>query len=210
MTNSVCIFYLPDGEVWAKYLQERLNSEQYDISAVTKHYRDVSTAKNTQTKLNIMLITPELIESHNLDLRVDYGGATCVAVLAGVDHENWILAKTVLRLDNELDWFIYELEADADSVRDLMVFIVSLYESIGRQSPRLSWPERESLSSDTDNETGKGVVQIGTRYNKVEGTGVKETVEDDARPESVGSIYKELPAPRPVHAISHVFEKVRI
>lgn len=202
----VCIFYLSDGEVWAKYLQDRLISEEYDISAVLKHFRDISTVKHTQAKLNIMLITPELIETDDLDLCVNYGGATCVAVLAGVDHDSWISAKNVLKLDNELDWFIYELEEGANSVRDLMMFIVSLYESIGRKSPRLSWPE----SSDTDNETRKGNVQTGSRYNELEGT--KNTVigDDYVRPESGGSIYKELPAPRPVHTISNIFEKVRI
>ena len=201
MTDSVCIFYLPDGEVWAKYLQER--SQQYDISAELKPFRDKSAAKHTRARLNIMLITPELIETDDLDIRADYGGVTSVAVLTGVNHDSWSCAKKVLKLDDEFDWFIYELEGDADSARDLMVFIVSLYESIGRKSPRLSWPESPS---GTDTDDGKGEIHTSSSKEVVNS---KENAADKNRPGSGGSLYDKLPAPRPLHAISHVFEKVR-
>ena len=197
MADMVCIFHLSDGEVWAKYLQETLqNSEKYDITAVLRHYRDI--ADGIQAKLNILLITPEIIETDELDLRSEYGGATCIAVLAGVDHDDWIVAKNVLRLDTELDWFIYELEAEGGSVRDLIVLIVSLYESIGRKSPMSFWSERDSpsVSSDTD--------------NGAEDPKAKEEIKAIARPGSNGSIYKELPPTRPVQTVTHVFEKVRL
>lgn len=205
MADYTCIYFVTDGKPWAEYIKDTLASKEYDISVILRDFREwhtLSPAK-AHSKLDILLISPGLLEAEGLDFKNEFDSTPTVVVLTGVDNDDWNFAKQALRMDSKLDWFIHELESKEGSVRDLIMLIVSLYERAVTQSPNPSLSERESASSGAEDDAIKGTNEAGIKKT-VKTTDLQEK-EDKGRAES---IYDPLPPTRPLNRITNVFRKV--
>lgn len=196
MSESVSIYFTSDGKEWADYLEGTFSSKKYEMTAVLSDFSE--PADSTDAKLNILLITPALLELDDTDIKCHFSSTTSIAVLAGVSDEDWKLASKIIQLDRRLDLYVYELGENEESVKNLVTLIVSLYESIGRQYPRFSESDTESLQSGTDEEIRKPSLE----NSSVNSTCVSSATETDDNKE-----YQFLPCNRPVHAVSFVFRK---
>ena len=197
MSESVSIYYTSDGQEWANYLEDKFSSKKYEMTAVLSDFSEPTDW--TDAKLNILLITPALLELDHTDIQCHFSSTTFLAVLAGVSFEDWELASKVIQLDTRLDLFRYELAENEESVKNLITLIVSLFESIGRQSPRLSW-DGESIPSSSEDEV---------RKPSLDNSNIKPTCAPDTKDTENDKEYQFLPCNKPVHAVSFVFRKVR-
>ena len=183
MSDYITIHYISDGKEWATYLQDKFNSEGYSIKTVL---RDFEASKSpTQGIVNIFLITPDLFEIENWDLMGHFKRDTSMVVLTGVNHADWTMG---IKNESLADWKSYEVNEDEESVRGLIMTIVSLYES-SQQIP--FWPSSNNMEK-------------SERRKKD-----KNNIEPCQRPDSISTLYAPLPKhSKPVNTVSHVFRQV--
>ena len=138
MSEKISLFYTSDGQTWADYLKDKLNSKDYSIPAESIDFND-KTADFT-AKVNVFLVTPDFLELKDYwPLLESCDTKTSVAVLAGVDHADWILAASTYKVESVLEWFDFPLEANDTCVKDLLMTIIGIYEMIG--DPDDTWGE---------------------------------------------------------------------
>ena len=178
MTNKVSIFFTSDGVEWAGYLQDKLSCKDCNINTelVNLSNKDIDFL----SKVNVFLVSPDFLELKSWDILNKFDSKTAIAVLAGVDHNDWIEATGKHNIETVLEWLDYELEASDRSVRDLLVTIIGIYEiqeEFG-DDPDADWNNYMNVPSDKPNEAD--------------------------------SFYKVLPSRpcRPVNAVTNVFRKV--
>lgn len=177
MTNKVSIFFTSDGVEWAGYLQDKLSCKDCNINTelVNLSNKDIDFL----SKVNVFLVSPDFLELKSWDILNKFDSKTAIAVLAGVDHNDWIEATGKHNIETVLEWLDYELEASDRSVRDLLVTIIGIYEiqeEFG-DDPDADWNNYMNVPSDKPNEAD--------------------------------SFYKVLPSRpcRPVNAVTNVFRK---
>ena len=212
MSEELTIYYTPDAKTWAEYLRDTLNSKAYNIAAVLK---DIAEAKaQKESKVNIILISPDLIELDNWDFMKDFDSSTSIAVLTGVDHGDWTSAAINFNMESVLDWFDYQLLANEESVTSLIIVIISLYESIieentsdGTETECQTDDETELL--DIEEDIQKVTLDTDDYYNVENGNIDSITKDDPDRLVSNSSPYEVLPSSKPVNTISYVFRQVK-
>ena len=234
MSEGLSIFYASDGKVWAEYLQDKLSSEEYGIATLLKDFERAD--HRTQTRVNIFMITPDLTDLDNWDVMKHFDGATSVAVLTGINHDDWDFAVEKFKNDSLIEWFAYELLAEEDCVRKLIVFIISLYEGvhaepeeddvyvnilsdtrIGEDTETVALPEKQKTTSEN---TTRNLESVSNHINQIDESfdSIKTLTEEDNRmtltdeidgtSESDKDIYKTFTCSRPVNTVSHIFRKV--
>ena len=230
MSEAISIYYTPDGNAWANYLNEKLCSEEYNIVANLKDFATASS--DIDTTVNVFVITPDFIKLTNWNLMNYFDSSSSLAVLTGVSCDDWAAKVNSSKIDALSDWCYHELLGeDLDgSVRELIVLIISLYENIelgaveheeetyinipadvkipGRVIKGLPPKKQENIGSVSDDEVFENSEsKENTKYeettNELNETGTKEEREED-------DIYKPLPPPRPVNTVRYVFRQVKI
>ena len=126
MTDKVSIFFTNDGVEWAGYLQEKLSCKDCNIDTelVSISNKDIDFL----SKVNVFLVSPDFLELESWTILSQFDSKTAIAVLAGVEHNDWTEAAAKHNEDTVLEWLDYELEASDKSVRELLVSIIGIYE----------------------------------------------------------------------------------
>ena len=127
MSDKISIYFISDGNEWANYLTEKFSCEEYNIETVQQDFQTASS--DMKTKVNVFLFTPDLAIEKNWDLLNYFDSVTSVAVLTGITHEDWQCAIEMHGLESLNEWYVHELIAEEDSVRELLLLIISLYET---------------------------------------------------------------------------------
>lgn len=178
MTDKISIFYTSDGKEWAVYLKEKLCCKDRFINSELVNLLDKNIAFNS--KVNVFLVSPDFLDLQSWGLLNKFNRKTAVAVLTGVEHNDWIEAVSKHNVDSVIEWLDYELEATDKSVRELLVSIIGIYELT------------EEFGDDDE-------VQWD-HYINVPNLEKKQNLEE--------SHYKVLPCQsRPLNAVSNVFRK---
>lgn len=126
MTDKISIFYTSDGKEWAVYLKEKLSCKDRFINSELVNLLDKNIAFNS--KVNVFLVSPDFLDLQSWGLLNKFNRKTAVAVLTGVEHNDWIEAVSKHNVDSVIDWLVYELEATDKSVRELLVSVICIYE----------------------------------------------------------------------------------
>lgn len=142
MSDKISIYFISDGNEWANYLTEKFSCEVYNIETVQQDFHTASS--DMKTKVNVFLFTPDLAIEDNWDLLNYFDSVTSVAVLTGITHEDWQGAIEMHGLESLNEWYVHELIAEEDSVRELLLLIISLYET------DLVEPEEEYMNVPAD------------------------------------------------------------
>ena len=122
--ESVCIWYMKDGVPWAIFLGETL-TDRYDIP--TKLIRVGKGFEATvQFTVNVILVTPLLLESGRLKLIEALNAESSVLILTGVTKDEFKTGTTQVKSLQK--WNIHELNRNEESVRDMRLCIIGLYE----------------------------------------------------------------------------------
>ena len=127
MTDKVSIYYTSDGQLWADYLKDKLNSKEYSVPVDVINLCDGNF--DFSSKVNVFLVSPDFLYLKNWHVLKNFDTKTAVAVLAGVDQSDWTQAASLYNVESVLEWLDYELEASDTSVRNLLMFIIGIYES---------------------------------------------------------------------------------
>lgn len=181
--NGVSIYYVPkDGAEWARYLQEKLGAKEYDLQCKINDFTCKQSCHVISTKVNVFLVTPEFLECRNWDTLNDFNKDTCIFVLTGVDNLDFSAAATLYNTDYVLDWYIHELLASEQSVKEMLLSIITIYES----TDSLSCPD---ACGDKPCRSGSGIYENATWD------------EED--------MYDTLPPARQVNGVVQAFCKVR-
>lgn len=193
MADEICILHEDDSEPLAKFLQDKLSSD--DMSINTCLCTDLQTRGDTNCKVNIFLISPEFLERKKLHTIKDFNEKNSVLVLAGSEHNDFEQEAINQGTESLLEWFVFHLEETDESVKELLVSVISIYE-LG------SIPE-DSSENDTEDETGTGLSQAESILSH----NVSDTTEKTG---TMNSDYKVLPPRSSVlfNAVKHVFRKV--
>lgn len=182
--NGVSIYYVPrDGAEWARYLQEKLGHKEYDIQCEINDFTGQRSCHVISTKVNVFLVTPDFLECRNWDTLNEFNKDTCIFVLTGVDNLDFSAAAALYRSDYVLDWYIHELVGTEQSVREMILSIISIYES----TDPLPCPEPCSVRS---SRTGSGIYE-------------NANWDDD-------DVYDTLPPARQVNGLVETFCKVML
>lgn len=192
MADEICIFHEGDSEPLAKFLQDKLSSD--DMSIDTCLCTDLRTTGDKKCKVNIFLISPEFLQQKKLHIVKDFNEKNSALVLVGSEYSGF--EQEVINQDAEslLEWFVFHLEETDESVKELLVSIISIYE-LG------SIPE-DSSENDTEDESGTGISQTESiEYHNISDF----TEKADAR----NSDYIVLPPRSSLlsNAVKHVFRK---
>ena len=128
--TGVSIYHVPkDGAEWAKYIQEKLATKGYDLRCVLNDFTCQTSSHVVSTTVNVFLITPDFLDCRNWDTLNDFDKDTCIFVLTGVDITDFAEAAREYKTEHVLDWYILEITNTEHSVRDMVVSIISIYES---------------------------------------------------------------------------------
>ncbi|KAJ8317975.1 hypothetical protein KUTeg_003066 [Tegillarca granosa] len=126
--ECIYLYYIPsDGGSWANFLHEKLNEDDYMLSSSLV---DISTLENDHLihDVNIILVSPDFLNLKSLQPLTVLHQIRSLVVLLGVDKPEYEMFVK----DNELNlskWDVFETEATEKSVRQLLLRIISLYET---------------------------------------------------------------------------------
>ena len=229
MSDAITIYYAPDGDAWANYLNEKLCSDGYNIVTYLKDFETASS--DIDTKVNVFVITPDFIHLSDWNLMSYFDPSSSLAVLTGVTFEEWSAKVSSSKIDALNDCCYHELLGeDLDgSVRELIVLIISIYEYIelgavepeeetyinipadvklpGKTTKNPPAKKQESKSSISDEvfepSISKESNELEENTNRLEESGAKVNQEED-------DIYKAPPPARPVNTVRYVFRQVSI
>ncbi|KAK3600209.1 hypothetical protein CHS0354_019835 [Potamilus streckersoni] len=128
--KEISIHYHPqDGTEWAKYLQSKLGEREYQIGIglndVTSN--DISQGKS---KINVFLITPDFLELIDPNIIKGFDHKCSLSVLMGVGTEDFTLITKEHGVHEDVkDWITLIVDASEESVRHLLMTIVTLYDN---------------------------------------------------------------------------------
>lgn len=205
MSEPLSIFYCSDGKEWADYIQEKLSAEEYNIQTILKDFETADT--KIDTDVNVFLMSPVSIQLDKWDLMNYSESATSLAVLTGISFDDWSSAIQTYNMESLYEWCYYELKPEEESVRQLLILIVSLYESKY---------EYENISTEPKNDPNAEIVvpiHVPDKRKKSisdldnpEETETKETEMGEIKTED--KIYQHPPKARPVNTVRYVFRQV--
>ena len=194
MAEGVCIFFENDGQLLAKYLQEKLNSKEMAIKTNINVIYEYQSAE--PFKVNVFLISPEFLSTTSLKTIQDFEKTRSILVLASTDFSELEEAVVENGIEPLLEWFVYSLEESDNSVKELLVSIISLYEDC-LLFDDTSESEMEEKSENTWDGDNNGEIEYS-------GKNPEENIcEDDEH-------YKVLPERSStfLNAVKYVFRKV--
>lgn len=126
--QPLCIFYSPsDGLEWAEYVQQKLESK-YDVPCSLFDVTAVEADVPVSAAANILLLTPGFMNAGYLTRISALCKYKSIFVLTGVGHEEFDDYVTNNGLKTLLDWYKHEMDGSTDTVRKLMLYIISLFE----------------------------------------------------------------------------------
>lgn len=128
--NGVSVYYQPsDGTEWARYVHDKLVSRDYEIKCILNNFSCQKTVPKLSKVVNVFLVTPDFLDYPDWDVTRQVDRDTCITVLTGVDSVDFEQAARLYNCAFVLDWYTHELDNTEESVRDMLVSIISLYES---------------------------------------------------------------------------------
>ncbi|KAK3600211.1 hypothetical protein CHS0354_019837 [Potamilus streckersoni] len=127
--HKISIHYHPqDGVVWAKYLQSKLAQPEYKIGIALNDITSDDMSRG-RSRLNIFLITPDFLELIDSNIVKGFDHQISLAILMGVDTENFTLTTTLSGVYEDVkDWLTLDVDGSEESVRHLLMTIVTMYE----------------------------------------------------------------------------------
>ena len=188
MTAQISLFYASDGKEWAVYLADAFHAKDGSLEIDLKPIETSIPGSTSHDHVKIYMITPKFLE-----WKPDVASAYCdsvksIAVLTGVEREDWFQFAKANKTGSLLHWRVYEVLDDESSVSRLIFSITSLY---------------KNNNHDT--------------HQKPSGTVRKEYIKktdriDDGCCQNISSHTSEYSSPcsRPVNAVRHVFKQVSI
>ncbi|KAL3875384.1 hypothetical protein ACJMK2_033337 [Sinanodonta woodiana] len=127
--KEISIHYHPqDGAEWAKYLQSRLGEREFEIDIALNDVTapDISRGRS---RINVFLITPDFMDLTDLNIMKGYDHRYSLAILMGIETEIFTLLTTQRGIYEDLqDWITLDADESEESVRRLLVTIVTMYE----------------------------------------------------------------------------------
>ena len=125
--GDVCILYEKDGQPLANYLQGKLNDAELDIKTVIKNINENEFGEHYN--VNVFLVSPDLLYTASLTFIQEFEKNTSLIVLAGTKYSEFEQEALAHSQGTILDWFTFSLEENEESVKQLLVLVISLYES---------------------------------------------------------------------------------
>ncbi|KAK3600210.1 hypothetical protein CHS0354_019836 [Potamilus streckersoni] len=127
--KEISIHYYPqDGVEWAKYLQVKLGEREYEIDIALNDVTSDCTAQG-RNRINVFLITPDFLDLKDLNFMTGFDHQFSLAILMGVDIENYTSITTQSGVHEDVkDWLTLDVDGTEESVRHLIMTIVSMYE----------------------------------------------------------------------------------
>ncbi|KAK3600212.1 hypothetical protein CHS0354_019838 [Potamilus streckersoni] len=126
--KEISIHYHPqDGTEWATYLQSKFGERKYQISIALN---DVTADNKSQesSNINMFLITPDFLESIDLNTMKGFDNKCSLAILMGVDAEDFTFIAIEHGMHDVKNWLMLDVDGTEESVRHLIMTIVSMYE----------------------------------------------------------------------------------
>ncbi|XP_060564669.1 uncharacterized protein LOC132723885 isoform X2 [Ruditapes philippinarum] len=128
MDSSVSIFYVSDGYNWSDYLFKKLHSKEYEITCEQIQFNKRSEHSLQSSVLNVFFVTPDFLENQDWKWANSVDTNKCILVLTGTEQEDLEESAKHYKFDHVNDFFIFQLKETEDSVRDLLIFIITKYE----------------------------------------------------------------------------------
>lgn len=129
MESRVLIHYVPsDGQVWAEYLCQKLRAKPYEINCELIKFTPNSVAEAHSSILNVFFVTPDFLDVQDWSWTNSLDKNTCILVLTGTEQEDLELATQIHKSEHVLDFLIHQLTETEESVRDLLIIIITKYE----------------------------------------------------------------------------------
>ena len=125
--GDVCILYEKDGQPLANYLQGKLNDAELDIKTDIKNINEKEFGE--QYNVYVFLVSPDLLYTASLTFIQEFEKNTSLIVLAGTKYSEFEQEALAQSQGTILDWFTFSLEENEESVKQLLVSVISLYES---------------------------------------------------------------------------------
>ncbi|XP_067671482.1 phosphoinositide 3-kinase adapter protein 1-like isoform X2 [Haliotis asinina] len=145
--SEIVIVYADDGNEWALFIQRKLTSPEYKIGTHSQHYNTVSIPSLKNYKVQVVLISPQLLEgaaSNQWDFS-QFEKSSTVMVLLGIDVfevKNLLQARSeyIFQCNHET---IHQNDPGA-SLRNALMEIIKVYE-------RDEFSDDEDPFEETDN-----------------------------------------------------------
>ena len=125
--GDVCILYEKDGQPLANYLQGKLNDAELDIKTDIKNINEKEFGE--QYNAYVFLVSPDLLYTTSLTFIQEFEKNASLIVLAGTKYSEFEQEALAHSQGTILDWFTFSLEENEESVKQLLVSVISLYES---------------------------------------------------------------------------------
>lgn len=126
--QALCIFYAPtDGLEWTKYLQRKLESK-YDVPCSLCDVTVVEADLPVSAAANVLLLTPGFLDAGYLTRISALCKYKSIIVLTGVGQEEFDEYVSKHDIKTLLDWYKHEMDSSKDTVRKLILYIISLFE----------------------------------------------------------------------------------
>ena len=152
------IYYVSDGYNWSDYLFKKLHSKEYGIKCAQIDFNKRSDLSLQSSVINVFFVTPDFLEHQDWKWAESVDTNRCILVLTGTEQEDLEDSATYYKFDHVNDFYIYQLMETEESVRDLLIFIISVFEEnesphgehlhhIGSEPRDFKYHERLSLKS---------------------------------------------------------------
>ncbi|KAL3875392.1 hypothetical protein ACJMK2_033345 [Sinanodonta woodiana] len=128
--KEISVYYHPqDAAEWAKYLQAKLGEREYQIDTILNAITNDPIVKE-KTRVNVFLISPSFLELTDMKIMAGFDSHFSLALLMGVDMDDFIFMTTKCDVYREVkEWVKFEVQESEESVRTLLMTIVSMYET---------------------------------------------------------------------------------
>ncbi|KAK3600218.1 hypothetical protein CHS0354_019845 [Potamilus streckersoni] len=128
--KEISVYYHPqDAADWAKYLQTKLGEREYQIATVLNDITSGPIFKG-KTRVNVFLISPSFLELTDMNIMAGFDSHFSLALLMGVDIDDFTFMTTKYDVyEHVKEWVKFEVQESEESVRTLLMTIVSMYET---------------------------------------------------------------------------------
>ena len=186
MTAQISLFFASDGKEWAVYLADEFHANDSCLELDLKPIEASIPGSTSCDNVKIFLITPKFLEWKPSVTYAYCDSVNSIAVLTGVERDDWFRYAKANKTGSLLHWRVYEVLDDESSVSGLIFSITSLYKNNNHDT--------HQKPSDT----------VRKEYIK------KTDRSDDGCCQNVSSSTSEYSSPcsRPVNAVRHVFRQV--
>ncbi|XP_045214225.2 uncharacterized protein LOC123564593 isoform X2 [Mercenaria mercenaria] len=145
MESRVSIFYVqPDGEVWADYLYQKLIAKEYEINCEKIEFTGKSESSLHSSVFNVFFVTPDFLDTQNWKWSNSVDTSRCLLVLTGTEHDDLEESARYHECEHVNEFYIHELKETEESVRDLLIIIISKYEESDHHHESPSPPTHQS------------------------------------------------------------------